>query len=62
MLFKVSYRYRSPSGDVIGRGNYIEADCLEDAETLACLQARGDEDVESVRRFARGEGGVIARA
>jgi hypothetical protein len=55
MLFKVDYRDRTPSGDVIGRGLFIEADCLEDAEARACLLARGDEDIESVRRFARGE-------
>lgn len=54
MLFKVSYRDRFPSGDVIGRGTYIEANCLEEAETLARLQTRGGEELESVRRFALG--------
>lgn len=50
-LFKVCYRDTAPSGDVIGRGIFIEADCLEDAEARACLMARGDEDLESVRQF-----------
>jgi len=36
-----------------GRGLFIEADCLEDAEARACLMARGDEAIESVRQFAR---------
>jgi hypothetical protein len=55
MLFKVDYRDRQPSGEVIGRGNYIEADCLEDAEALAWSQRRLGEEVKSVRRFVRGE-------
>lgn len=55
MLFKVDYRDRTPSGDVIGRGLFIEADCLEDAQRLAQKRCRADEEVESVRRFARGE-------
>lgn len=53
--FKINYRDRNPQGNVIGRGLFIDADCLEDAEARACLLARGDEDIESVRRFARGE-------
>lgn len=52
-LFKVLYRDIAPTGDVIGRGLFIEADCLEDAEARACLMARGDEAIESVRQFAR---------
>jgi len=36
-----------------GRGLFIEADCLEDAKARACLMARGDEAIESVRQFAR---------
>lgn len=52
-LFKVSYRDITPSGDVIGRGTYVEADCMEDAEARACLLARGDEEIESVRLFSR---------
>lgn len=52
-LFKVSYRDIEPTGNVIGRGTYIEADCLEDAEARACLMARGDEEIESVRQFSR---------
>jgi hypothetical protein len=53
--FKINYRDIAPSGDVIGRGIIIDADCLEDAEARACLLARGDEDIESVRRFTWGE-------
>jgi hypothetical protein len=49
--FKINYRDISPKGDVIGRGLLIDADCLEDAEARACLLARGDEDIESVRLF-----------
>lgn len=52
-LFKVLYRDIAPTGDLIGRGLFIEADCLEDAEARACLMARGDEAIESVRPFAR---------
>lgn len=52
-LFKVSYRDITPTGDVIGRGIYIKADCLEDAVARACLLARGDEEIESVRLFSR---------
>jgi hypothetical protein len=55
MLFRVEYSDRAPSGDVIGRGNYIEADCLEDAEALAWSQRRLGEELKSVRRFVRGE-------
>ena len=55
MLFKADYRDRTPSGDVIGRGNYIEAASLEQAQRLAQEQCRVDEELESVRRFARGE-------
>lgn len=50
-LFKVNYRDTVPSGDVIGRGLLIDADCLEDAEARACLMARGDEEIDSVRLF-----------
>jgi hypothetical protein len=50
-LFKIHYRDIAPSGDVIGRGLLIDADCLEDAEARACFLARGDEDIESVRQF-----------
>ena len=55
MLFRVEYADLTPSGDVIGRGNYIEASSLEQAQQLAQEQCRADEAVESVRRFARGE-------
>ncbi len=55
MLFKVDYRDRTPSGDVIGRGLFIEADSLEQAFRLAQERCRADEEIESVRRFARGE-------
>jgi len=49
--FKINYRDITPIGDVIGRGLLIDADCLEDAEARACLLARGDEEIESVRLF-----------
>jgi hypothetical protein len=49
--FKINYRDIMPIGDVIGRGLLIDADCLEDAEARACLLARGDEEIESVRLF-----------
>lgn len=55
MLFKVDYCDLNPTGDVIGRGLFIEADCLEQASRLAQERCRADEEVESVRRFARGE-------
>jgi hypothetical protein len=57
MLFRVEYSdtKRIASGDVIGRGLYIEADSLEQAFRLAQERCRADEDIESVRRFARGE-------
>ena len=55
MLFKVDYRDLNPTGDVIGRGLFIEADSLEQASRLAQERCRADEELESVRRFARGE-------
>jgi hypothetical protein len=55
MLFKVDYINLNPSEDVIGRGIYIEADCLEQAQRIAQEKCRADEKLESVRRFARGE-------
>lgn len=55
-LFKINYRDTAPSGDVIGRGILIDADCLEDAEARACLMARGDEELESVQLFWPREG------
>ena len=55
MLFKIDYSNRTPSGDVIGRGFFIEADCLQQAQRFAQERCRADEHVESVRRFSRGE-------
>lgn len=55
MLFKVDYRDLTPIGDVIGRGLFVEADSLEQASRLAQERCRADEEIESVRRFARGE-------
>lgn len=55
MLFQVYYRDRDPSGGLIGRGLYIEADNLKQAQFLAQMRCRADETIESVRRFARGE-------
>lgn len=52
MLFKVYYRDHDPSGGLIGRGIYIEADSLEQAQGLAQKRCRADEEIESVRRFA----------
>jgi hypothetical protein len=55
MLFKADYINLNPSEDVIGRGLYIEADGLEQAQRIAQKKCRADEKLESVRRFARGE-------
>lgn len=55
MLFRAYYRDHDPSGGLIGRGIYIEADSLEQAQGLAQERCRADEEIESVRRFARGE-------
>ena len=55
MLFKVDYINLNPSELVIGRGLYIEADSLEQAQRLAQEKCRCDERIECVRRFARGE-------
>ncbi len=55
MLFKADYRDRQPSGEVIGRGLLIEADSLEQALRLAHGRCRADEEIDSVRRYTRGE-------
>jgi hypothetical protein len=49
MLFKVSYRDLCPSGDVIGRGTYVDAPSLAAAETIARQQTRSGETLDSVR-------------
>ena len=50
-LFAIENRDPKSGANVIGRGILIDADCLEDAEARACLMARGDEEIESVRQF-----------
>ncbi len=51
--FKIHYLETAPNDDVIGRIILIDADCLEDAEALACFLARGDENIVSVRLWPR---------
>jgi hypothetical protein len=55
MLFRVEYRDLIPSGDVIGRGLIIEASSQELAQRLAQGMCRANEELGSVRRFARAE-------
>jgi len=51
--FKIHYLETAPNDDVIGHIILIDADCLEDAEALACFLARGDENIVSVRLWPR---------
>lgn len=53
-LFKVNYRDIAPSGDVIGRGDHIEANTIGEAQAIAARMTRASEVLESVREVRRG--------